>query len=138
MKNPIPLIAVVDDDKGVRSALVRLLRSSGLDAKSYASGQVFIAALPLDRPACAILDLHMSGMNGFEVQKRLAKDWPAVPVIVITGNHSPETLDKVMRHPPAAYLHKPVDSQLLLDAINTALQADSPGSSQKTASSFTN
>lgn len=117
-------IAVVDDDDGVRTALARLLRSAGLAVQTYASGAAFLDALESELPACVILDLHMPGLSGFEVQTRLARISPLLPVIIVTGNHSYEALVKVTRLQDVAYLIKPVDSQLLLKTIDTALKSN--------------
>jgi FixJ family two-component response regulator len=112
-----PFIAIVDDEEPIRRALVRLLRSAGLEAQAFESGQAFLASLPGRRPRCVVLDLHMPGLSGLDVQARLAQSWPGLPVIFITGQHSPETAERVMAAQPLAYLVKPVHDQLLLDAI---------------------
>ena len=60
----MPSVAIVDDEEGIRKALSRLLRASGLDAESYANGQEFLDAAAEHRPDCVVLDLHMPGMSG--------------------------------------------------------------------------
>jgi FixJ family two-component response regulator len=114
-----PLIAIVDDEEPIRKALARLLRSFGMDAESFASGNDFLESLTHHKPDCVLLDLHMPGMSGFEVQARLANS--GVPVIVITGHDSDETRAHALAARPAAYLRKPVNDQVLLDAIELAL-----------------
>ena len=121
MTKPRPLIAVVDDEESIRKALTRLLQSAGLDVETFASGVAFLASIEARRPDCVILDLHMPVMNGFEVQARLAETIDPVPVVIITGQDSAETHDRALAGRPMAYLRKPVDDQVLLDAIKLAL-----------------
>ena len=116
-----PLIAIVDDDESVRRALTRLLRSAGLDVESFPSGDEFLESIPTRRPDCVVLDLHMPGLSGFEVQVRLAKSSAPVPVVIITGHDSTETRARALAAQPLAYLRKPVNDQTLLDAIELAL-----------------
>jgi len=86
-----PLIAVVDDDPFVRKALERLIGSTGLSVESFASGAEFLRSADDHQPDCVVLDLHMQEMSGFEVQSRLARAHPRVPVVVITGHDTPES-----------------------------------------------
>jgi len=123
-----PLIAVVDDEEPIRKALTRLLRSAGLDVESFPSGVEFLESIPTRRPDCVLLDLHMPGLNGFEVQARLAKFSAPVPVVIITGHDSADSRDRALAGRPAAYLRKPVNDQTLLDAIELALSQNRPRS----------
>ena len=116
-----PLISIVDDEESIRKALTRLLRSAGMDVETFPSGVEFLESLPIRRPDCVVLDLHMPGMNGFEVQARLAEFSAPVPVVIITGHDSNETRDRALAGRPMAYLRKPVNDQTLLDAIELAL-----------------
>jgi len=115
------LIAVVDDEESIRRALTRLLRSAGLVAEAYASGTKFIESLLVRRPDCIVLDIHMLGMNGFEVQTILVETHMSIPVVVITGHDSAQTRDQALAFHPAAYLLKPINDQTLLDAIWSAV-----------------
>jgi FixJ family two-component response regulator len=99
--------------------LTRLLRSGGLDVESFPSGSEFLESLPAHRPDCVVLDLHMPVVNGFDVQARLVEF--GVPVVIITGHDSDETRARALAGRPAAYLRKPVNDQVLLDAIELAL-----------------
>ncbi len=130
MDTHTPWIAIVDDEATIRRALQRLLRSVGLAARAYAGGAELQADLPAELPAghpglpfCAVLDLHMPGMSGLEVQAWLAARSPATGIVFATGQHSAEVYAGVMRRRPTAYLRKPMDEQLLLDAIAVALGA---------------
>lgn len=117
----MPFIAIVDDEEPIRRALLRLLRSAGREALSFGSGADFLDSLSTGQPGCVVLDLHMPGMNGFEVHARLAQSWPQVPVIIITGHHSEESHAQVLANRPMAYLTKPIDDRLLLDTIDRAM-----------------
>jgi FixJ family two-component response regulator len=123
----VPLIAVVDDEEPVRKALKRLLRAAGLDAEGYASGQDFFAA---DRRAdCVVLDLHMPVMSGLQVLKRIRQTAKRLPVVMITAHDQAETREECIAAGAAAYLRKPLDERLLLNAISAALSkpASYPG-----------
>jgi FixJ family two-component response regulator len=117
--NPKSLIAIVDDEASIRRALLRLLRSAGLAGVAYASAEEFVEALPQLICRCVVLDVHMPGTNGIELQQWLAEAWPRLPVIMITGQHSNETEAQVLALGPLAYLHKPLDDEQLLGAIGS-------------------
>jgi len=115
------LIAVVDDEEPIRKALKRLLRSAGLEVETFPSGVEFLESLTIRRPDCVVLDLHMPKVSGFEVQARLTESGAHVPVVIITGHDSDETRAQALAGMPVAYLRKPVNDQVLLDAIELAL-----------------
>ena len=119
----MPFIAVVDDEEPVRKALKRLLRAAGLEAEGYASGKDFLAAER--RPDCVVLDLHMPVMSGQALLRQIRKMSTRMPVVVITAHDTAETRDECIAAGAAAYLRKPLDDRLLLNAISVAL-AKSP------------
>src|SRR5450755_49881 len=121
MKPARAKIAVLDDEEPVRRALERLLRSSGMCVQVFASGVDFLDGLGASLPDCLILDLHMSGINGFEVQTRLKAMGVRLPVVVITGHDTSEARARAEAGGASAYLLKPVDEQSLLDAIAVAM-----------------
>jgi FixJ family two-component response regulator len=123
MTTPRLLIAIVDDEESVRVAMKRLMRSAGLNVETFPSGVEFLAALQTHRPDCVVLDLHMPLITGFEVQSHLAKRQPRVPVVVITGHDTPEARARALEGGAAAYLLKPVDDCMLLDAITAAVNS---------------
>ena len=116
-----PLIAIVDDEAPIRKALTRLVRSFGLEVESFPSGAEFLESLSARQPDCLVLDLHMPFVNGFEVQSRLNESLLHLPVVIITGHDSVETRARAMKRNPVAYLRKPVNDQVLLEAIELAL-----------------
>ena len=115
------LIAVVDDEESVRKALQRLIRSAGFEVETFPSGAEFLTSLQHHEPACLVLDLHMPGVNGFDVQDELNQARVHLPVVVITGHDTPSARVRAMNQGAAAYLCKPVDESLLMQAINVAL-----------------
>ena len=115
MPGRTPTVAVVDDEQPVRRALQRLLRASGFDVRLFATGADFMAHL--DGVDCVILDLHLPGMSGFEVQEALAARGADVPVVVLTGNDTPANRSRSLANGARAFLCKPVDDKVLLDAL---------------------
>ncbi|MBC7940230.1 MAG: response regulator [Chitinophagaceae bacterium] len=118
-----PRIAVLDDESAVRKAFERLMQSSGMSVKGFASGAEFIAGMQSDTWDCLILDLHMPGVNGFEVQEWLKASGSPLPVIIITGHDTPSARARAVAGGACAYLLKPVDEKSLLGAIAEALRA---------------
>lgn len=127
-----PLIAVVDDEEPVRNAFRRLFRSTGHDVETFSSGEDFFLSLADHEPDCLLLDLHMPGLDGLEVQARLALAGARIPIVIVTGHDQPETRNRALAAGAAAYLLKPVDEETLLASIAAAL-ASAPGSSRITA-----
>jgi len=121
-----PLIAVVEDESSVRKALARLLRSAGLGADTYASGEEFLQAMPGRAPDCLLLDLQLPGLNGLAVQLRLRQSGLNLPVIFITATESLEAREQAMQSGASLWLQKPVDDQLLLNTIKLALSRTNP------------
>jgi len=116
------LVAVVDDEESVRRALGRLIRSAGFGVETYGSGVEFMQSLQRHRPHCVVLDLRMPYVNGFDVQNALVRSGTAVPLIVITGDDSSESRERILRNGASAYLRKPVDDAMLIEAIHTAVR----------------
>jgi FixJ family two-component response regulator len=120
MAGDMPLLAIVDDDADVRIALVRLVSSAGCAVDSFATGAEFLMSIEHRVPDCVVLDLHMPGMSGFEVQSALARANPGLPVVVITGHETVESRNRALALGARAYLAKPVDHDALLAAIEDA------------------
>ena len=115
------LLAVVDDDAGVRVALARLVSSAGFIVETFASGAEFLRSVEDHEPDCLLLDLHMPEMSGFELQGALAATHAAVPVVVITGHDTPDSRGRALHLGAKAYLCKPFDDEVLLAAIDSAI-----------------
>lgn len=119
--NARPFIAVVDDEESVRKALVRLLRVSQMDVEGFASGQTFLASLAHRRPDCLVLDLHMAGLTGRDVQRQLAAQQIHIPVIIITAHDEPLLQEQCLNDGAVAYLRKPLRGDILLRSIHAAI-----------------
>jgi FixJ family two-component response regulator len=115
-----PFVAIVDDEEPVRKALERLLRAAGLQAKAFASSEAFFDSIAARRPDCLILDLHIPGTSGLQVLRRLRADALRIPTIVITAYDETDTREQCLAAGAAAYLRKPLDDRLLLNAISAA------------------
>jgi DNA-binding response OmpR family regulator len=121
-----PVVAILDDEPEMRKALRRLLTCRGFGVEEYERGEDLLAALsshPLDY---LLLDLHMPGINGFDVLQAVRSRQIPVPVIVITAHDEPGTAERVRGLGAAAYLKKPVDRDALLSAIAAATPARLP------------
>jgi FixJ family two-component response regulator len=116
-----PLIGIVDDDPSILRALQRLLGTVGFTAKTFASGEALLACDQLERLHCLILDIHLGGLSGFDLQERLATVQPQIPIIFITALDDALTRDRARRTGAVDYLRKPFDEQALIAAIDRAL-----------------
>jgi len=115
------LVFLVDDDESVRKALRRLLVASGFQVRVFADGVEFLDAVAAQRPDCLVIDLHMPGLTGLDVLRQLMHVKPRVPAIVITAHDEPDTHDQCTLAGAQAYLCKPLDAKVLLDAIQEVL-----------------
>ena len=115
----MPLVAVVDDEKPVRTALRRLLRAAGMEAEAYASGAEYLESTR--QHDCVVLDLHIAGMSGQEILERIRAMQNPLPVIIITAHDTPEARAKCLAAGASTYLCKPLDDRLLLNAISAAI-----------------
>ncbi len=120
-----PTVFVVDDDATVREGVQWLLESVELAAETYASAHDFLAAYDPGRPGCLVLDVRMPGLSGLEAQARLAARGGRLPVIVITGHADVPMAVRAMKAGAVDFLEKPFSDQVLLDAVQRALAADS-------------
>lgn len=121
-----PIVAVVDDEEDVRHALHRLLRSAGFEVLVYGSGNDFLRHAQDSAPDCVVLDLHMRGQSGFEVQQEIAARRLDIPVVVLTGNDTAENRARALANGAREYLCKPVDDEALISAIVAAMQPRPP------------
>ena len=117
-----PLIAVIDDDESFRIALADSLSSLGYDAQAFASAEDFIAEGGEGSYDCIITDIHMTGMNGFDLRRLLASRGSKIPVIMITARAEAGLEAKAMAGGAVALLRKPFQSDALTDCVEKALK----------------
>jgi FixJ family two-component response regulator len=116
-----PIIHVVDDDASFRSSMSRLLQASGYQTQVYESGNAFLDKLPVGEAGCILLDLQMSGLQGFELQERLAKTGNVLPVIFLTAHGDIPAGVQAIKAGAEDFLTKPVPREALFACVERAL-----------------
>ena len=122
--NPEPTIAIVDDDPDVRSSLEFLLRSVGMRAELYGSGNEYLARWGEQGkpPDCLLLDIRMPGLSGMALLEQLANDGTLPATVVVTGHGDIPMAVKAMKLGAVDFVTKPVNHQQLLDTIQKVLR----------------
>ena len=118
-----PLVAIVDDDAGVRDSIGMLLRASGYSTREYASAEAFLREPASAARACAIIDLRLPGIDGLELQAELGRRGIALPLIVITAHGDVSSARVALRAGAVDFIEKPIDNGELLAAVHGALEA---------------
>jgi FixJ family two-component response regulator len=124
------IVMIVDDDNSIRKSVRRLMKAFGVAVETFASAEEFLGSDRLDKTSCLILDVHMPGMNGLELQKRLVASGSAIPIIFITAFSNDDARAQAMKAGAVGYLAKPFDDEELLNCIHAALQHAEPDASQ--------
>ena len=119
-----PVVFVVDDDPSIRNAMDRLLRSVGLEARTFGSTDEFQRSARPDAPACLVLDIRMPGKSGLDFQRELAEAGGQIPIIFITGHGDIPMSVRAMKAGAIEFLTKPFPDQNLLDAIQSGIEKD--------------
>jgi FixJ family two-component response regulator len=114
------VVAVVDNDPSVLKALERLLTAHGFVVESYISGEAFLQRGAQEQLACLVLDIHLDGISGIQLQRHLAASGSALPVIFLTALDSLDTRQDAMDAGCAAFLRKPIAASSLIEAIGNA------------------
>jgi FixJ family two-component response regulator len=116
-------IAIVEDDAGVRTALVQLLRSAGFTALSFATAEEFLEGRRNGNVDCLIADVNLPGMTGVALVQTLASGGSGPPAVIMTGRDDPYTIELIKQVAPVRCLRKPFSDDDLFDAIRFALAA---------------
>jgi FixJ family two-component response regulator len=117
-----PIVFVVDDDVSVRESLELLIQNEGWQAKTFASAQEFLDCPRAGVSSCLVLDLSLPGLNGLELQKRIAAQRTDMPIIFITGHGDVPKTVQAMKGGAVEFLTKPFNDEVLLNAIRQALE----------------
>jgi FixJ family two-component response regulator len=117
-----PIVFVVDDDISVRESLELLIRCEGWQAETFSSGQEFLTRPRALVPSCMVLDFSLPGLNGLELQKLVAVERTAMPIIFITGYGDVAMTVQAMKAGAVEFLTKPFSEDALLSAIRAALE----------------
>lgn len=121
MPNTSPTVFVVDDDISVRESLDFLIRDEGWQVETFTSAEEFINRPREFVPSCIVLDISMPGLNGLDLQKRLAVDRPNMPIIFLTGNADIPMTVQAMKAGAVEFLTKPFSDNALLSSISKAI-----------------
>ena len=116
------LIAIVDDDRLIRRALERLLKSAGLTTKSFDSAEDYLNEGDHNGICCLILDIGLPGMSGFELRRRLEAEPNRLPVVFISARDEQEVENKAAQAGAIAFLRKPFEDDALLNAVQTGME----------------
>lgn len=115
------MVAAVDDDFRVRESLASLLESAGYVPALFSSAEEFLISGALTDAVCVITDVRMPGLDGIELQRRLRRQRPALPVILMSAHHDDGIRQAALGRGAAAFLYKPFDAADLLETIQSAL-----------------
>jgi FixJ family two-component response regulator len=114
------LISIVDDDESTRLSLAGLVRSFGFKVNIYESAEEFLAAAETERACCVISDIHMPGLSGIDLKRRLDHTAYAAPVILITGRSEPWLHAEARASGAICLLKKPFGADTLLECLRMA------------------
>jgi DNA-binding NtrC family response regulator len=121
MSEPVSQIYVVDDDLSVRESVGRLIKSAGLNVRTFASAQEILANLGKEMPSCLVLDIQLPDLDGFELQDELARKDMPVPIIFLTGHGDIPMSVRAIKAGAVDFLTKPFNDEYLLEAIRDAI-----------------
>jgi FixJ family two-component response regulator len=121
MSDGTPIVFVVDDDVSVRESLELLIRCEGWQPEIFASAQEFLSHPQVLIPSCLVLDVSLPGLNGLDLQKRIASDRIDMPIIFITGHGDIPMSVQAMKAGAIEFLTKPFGNDALLSAIRNAI-----------------
>ena len=116
------MISVIDDDASVRRAVSRLIRSASFDVSTYESAEEFMADESAPGSDCLILDLHLPGIDGLQLQSELASKGSECPIVFITAFDDESARTQALEAGASDFLRKPIDSERLIDAVQAALR----------------
>src|SRR6201997_4199732 len=117
------LVAIVDDDDSMRSALHGMLKAVGLPALAFASAEEFLNSGQQHHAACLIADIRMPGISGLELQAKLNAEHCRIPTIFITAHDDGQMRMRALRAGAVEFLAKPFDDEALIETVRAALES---------------
>lgn len=117
------VIAIVDDDESIRTALQGLMKAAGYPAVVFASSEEFLNSGQQRQTACLIADIRLPGISGLELQAKLNNNHCRIPTIFITGRGDEKMRMQALRAGAVEFLIKPFDDEALLDSVRAALES---------------
>ena len=117
------MVAIVDDDDLMRSALQGLLKSVGLPAQAFASAEEFLKSGQQRQARCLIADIRMPGMSGLELQAQLNAECCKIPIIFITAHGDEKMRMQALRAGAVEFMAKPFDDEALIESVRAALES---------------
>jgi FixJ family two-component response regulator len=118
----VKLVAIVDDDESVRSALSGLMKATGLPAVAFASAEEFLSSGQHHETGCLITDIRMPGMSGLDLQAKLKSERLRIPTIFITAHGDTNMRMQALRAGAVEFLTKPFSDDVLLEHVKAALE----------------
>lgn len=118
------LVSIVEDDQFFRESMRRLMRSQGYRVEAFPSAADFLASPALSKTACLVADVHMPGMTGIELYRRLIEMEHAIPTILVTAYPNDVDRARALKDGVVCYLRKPVDDKSLIRCLLAALHSD--------------
>jgi FixJ family two-component response regulator len=116
-----PTVVVVDDDISIRESLELLIQNEGWQPALFESAQEFLAQLPNVVPSCLILDVNLPDLSGLDIQQRISDEKSSTPIIFITGYGDIPTSVRAMKAGATEFLTKPLDDEIIIEAIRGAV-----------------
>ena len=116
------IVALVDDDERVRESVKHLLYSAGIETRSFSSAEGALQPGVLDSVCCLVTDVRMPGVDGCELQRRVAATHPALPVIFVTSHPDEEVRSQALTQGAFAFLDKPIDGEEFLGTVDDAVK----------------
>jgi FixJ family two-component response regulator len=126
MPAPRNAVGIVEDDAGMREALGRMLKAAGFEVRTFGSAEAFLENGVSCDLACLVLDIHLPGASGIDLQRRLTGQGQTWPVIFITAHDSPHSRREASQLGAVAFLAKPFEGRLLLEAVQKARENPAP------------
>jgi FixJ family two-component response regulator len=116
------MVVIIEDDESYRAAVQRLLKSAGFSVQSFASAEDFLISGQQRETGCLIADIRMPGMSGLDLQSKLNSDHCPIPTIFITAHGDEKMRLQAMRGGAVKFLAKPFDGEILVEAVQAALE----------------